>query len=520
MKTKFRNHPSLLIEQMGKFWITILVLLILNLDMDEWKSVAADIRKTGDFTPIITVLIIAGLFLLFMLLNVIRWYKTWITIDDTSITITVNTINQSSNTIGLKNISNVTLQRSIFEMLIGTAKVKIDTDSRSTAESTDMTIVLKKDIAEQLRQHLMSQAREDADSIEEQTESDATAANPIQPDEPVYDVYYDNKKILIHCLYTAPITGILISLGGLIALIIFIREQLLQNGWNLQTMTTVFAESFFAGGTILLFYLSAAYSLIKDFFKFYHFRAQRIEDRIRIEFGMFERNSYEVPVSRINSIVIQKSLISRLTKRCCVDLINVGIGDEKEESTRLLLSIPDKHLAEILHRVLPEFDDYFQENPDAEQICPPKKIWWKHGFGACKILLIAVIAYAVIRRPLSLLTGMLPILYWLAVLALIAFYLIGCYGSYRASKLQLHTKYLAVSSGVFATTTRFVRYHKIQYMNFTESPTERLLHLQQGSIYILASAQEREISIPSLEKKKIEELIPLFIENGKRTVPV
>ena len=103
---------------------------------------------------------------------------------------------------------------------------------------------------------------------------------------------------------------------------------------------------------------------------------KRMPDHLHMEFGLFKRTSYEIPIKRISSIIVQRPVFSRISKRCFVDIINIGMGDEKEENTRLLLSIPEKHLPELLHRLLPEFDAYFTES-DTAPIRPPKAIWWK-----------------------------------------------------------------------------------------------------------------------------------------------
>ena len=68
------------------------------------------------------------------------------------------------------------------------------------------------------------------------------------------------------------------------------------------------------------------------------------------------------------------------------------MGDEKEENTRLLLSIPEKHLPELLHRLLPEFDAYFTES-DTAPIRPPKAIWWKKIIDSAKLLVFLAIGW-------------------------------------------------------------------------------------------------------------------------------
>ena len=63
--------------------------------------------------------------------------------------------NKKKNTIGLKNISNVNTEQNLLEMLLGTCKVKLDTNSMSTSDKTDVKIILKKAEAEQFRLYVM-----------------------------------------------------------------------------------------------------------------------------------------------------------------------------------------------------------------------------------------------------------------------------------------------------------------------------------------------------------------------------
>ena len=76
--------------------------------------------------------------------NLLVWRKTYISIQDGTIVLERNTINKKINTFGIKNIANINIEQNIFERIISTCKVKIDTDSRSTADETDIEIVLKK----------------------------------------------------------------------------------------------------------------------------------------------------------------------------------------------------------------------------------------------------------------------------------------------------------------------------------------------------------------------------------------
>lgn len=93
-------------------------------------------------------------------------------------------------------------------------------------------------------------------------------------------------------------------------------------------------------------------------------------------------------------------------------------------------------------------------------------------------------------------------------------YLIGCYGTYKANKLQLRENYIAITSGMFASSTQFIDYHKIQYMELQQTPVERLLHLQHGIVYILAGAMNSFAGIPCFAKEQIDPIVQLFLEDS------
>ena len=90
----------------------------------------------------------------------------------TSIVIEQNTLNRKKNTIGIKNISNVNTEQNLFEMLLGTYKVKLDTNSLSTADKTDVKIVLKKAQAEWFKNAVMSLMEETPGKIPSENAAD------------------------------------------------------------------------------------------------------------------------------------------------------------------------------------------------------------------------------------------------------------------------------------------------------------------------------------------------------------
>lgn len=552
MDNKFRNHPSLMLEQLGVFGVIIITFLISSLD--DLDEILGDIKNSDSTTLLIIILVILAVILFRLAVNTIVWYKTWITVDETSITITKNTIFRSVNTIGLRNISNINIERNLLERILGTSTVKIDTESRSTADTTDVTILLRKDKAEALRERLLAgataakhtqtiAANEQLDGTagaatsvpnSEQTSDPTSVPNDGQISDPtsvpnngqvtsanaapnsrqvLSEVAYNTKQVLTHCVYSASIISLLVCLAALIAIIAFFLKMVVFGDHSIGSLIQMIPTAL--GGIVVIgsFVYAALRSLIGDFFRYYSFRIKRMPDHLHMEFGLFKRTSYEIPIKRISSIIVQRPVFSRISKRCFVDIINIGMGDEKEENTRLLLSIPEKHLPELLHRLLPEFDAYFTES-DTASIRPPKAIWWKKIIGSAKLLVFLAIGWTLMITVFGV-TGLPAVLGCIGsfVLAMLI-YLIGYYGTYKANKLQLRENYIAITNGMFASSTQFIDYHKIQYMELQQTPVERLLHLQHGIVYILAGAMNSFAGIPCFAKEQIDPIVQLFLEDS------
>lgn len=552
MDNKFRNHPSLMLEQLGVFGVIIITFLISSLD--DLDEILGDIKNSDSTTLLIIILVILAVILFRLAVNTIVWYKTWITVDETSITITKNTIFRSVNTIGLRNISNINIERNLLERILGTSTVKIDTESRSTADTTDVTILLRKDKAEALRERLLAGAtaakHTQTIAANEQLDGTAGAAASVPNNDQISratsvqnsgqmstvssvpnngqvtsanaapnsrqvlsEVAYNTKQVLTHCVYSASIISLLVCLAALIAIIAFFLKMVVFGDHSIGSLIQMIPTAL--GGLVVIgsFVYAALRSLIGDFFRYYSFRIKRMPDHLHMEFGLFKRTSYEIPIKRISSIIVQRPVFSRISKRCFVDIINIGMGDEKEENTRLLLSIPEKHLPELLHRLLPEFDAYFTES-DTAPIRPPKAIWWKKIIDSAKLLVFLAIGWTLMITVFGV-TGLPAVLGCIGsfVLAMLI-YLIGCYGTYKANKLQLRENYIAITNGMFASSTQFIDYHKIQYIELQQTPVERLLHLQHGIVYILAGAMNSFTSIPCFAKEQIDPIVQLFLEDS------
>ena len=151
MKEKFRCHPSIILENLSGIITFFIILILPNLD-----DVTEILTKGGHIQNELITIGILGLLSFIIIYNILIWSKTSISIEENTIIIKRNTIISKENTYGIKNISNINLEQNIFERIIGTYKVKIDTDSLSIANDTDIEIVLSKEKAHEFKRNIMA----------------------------------------------------------------------------------------------------------------------------------------------------------------------------------------------------------------------------------------------------------------------------------------------------------------------------------------------------------------------------
>ena len=94
-------------------------------------------------------------------------------------------------------------------MFLGTCKVKLDTNSMSTADQTDVKIVLKKADAEQLKGYIMKLMRQ-CKGEKEPVEAEAVM---------VWNLEAQTKDIVLHGFLSINIFSVLIAVGSFLGVV-------------------------------------------------------------------------------------------------------------------------------------------------------------------------------------------------------------------------------------------------------------------------------------------------------------
>ena len=483
---RFRNHWTSVVEQFGAALIALVVIIMGS--PDDIIDMIVDISRGGFSVETVYVVFILLIFIVIIAIFVAWrfrvWYKTWIVIDNDTLSVERNTIISLKNTIGFKNISNVNMEQNLFEMLIGTCKVKFDTDSLSTANTTDVKIILKKKEAEELRNYIIkhiNRIKGDGDDVVEQE---------ILNNED-YDVVANKRNIIMNGLYSISILGIIIfivSIGSIVSIIPkFVAAGFDGDGFRVLVVAITVAFSLALG---------TGAGFVKNFLKLYDFKLKRKNNKIYIKHGLFKKVNFAIPVNRINAIIVHQTFIARLLKKYAVEIVNVGMGDEKQEQTYFTFYDTWENTEKIMKRLLPEFSESFSCKTERQ----PKSVWVIKMLKIIVKYIICMVAFCVCNIVLGI-----PLIIEIGVLAAIMLWIIVCnILSYKTEGSYIGNSQIKVKSGIFGTTTTIIKFEKIQIVTFNWNILENKLGITKGFIRILAAISNAGHKIPYMSAEKTE----------------
>ena len=480
---RFRNHFSIVLPNLKKIiWMIMFAFASAFLQEDLEEAVVT----VGTWIVLIVVIIVW---------QMIVWSKTWITIGENSIVIERNTkISRKKNTIGIANISNVNLEQGLFAMLLGTCKLKLDTNSLSTANATDVTIVLKKKQAEELRALLMERISGESVQREEHTVAVSDTDKRI---------CMDTGDILLHGIFSSRfIYAILIPLYIMFE---FISEMSTEDIDYVVKEVGDFAAAtigitlFILIACIAWIVLAMGFSLIRTAIKYWDFQIERKEDKLVLHYGLTKKVNYSIPVNKIQAVVVKQSLLARMFKRYMVEVVNVGMNDDEKEVQNFLLPYCKKKLLdERIQALLPEFSDCMELEAKRQ----PKQIWI--------VWLWPVVVYTLIMGGiLSAVAEFIPEFLGIVsggIVALSVILLVVKWMSYQTKGTNFGEEMLFVATGSFSRKCVHMKYVNIQYVILKQNFLAKRFGIQKGIVMLLASATNQAQEIPYFSEYEIENI--------------
>lgn len=504
---RFRNHFSIVFERLGAGFLAFSMIFLYEGAelLGEIGTVIANLENMRE--ELLTILLaILGVIVLFAIvagLQIFRWAKTWITIQDQAISIEVNTLKRKKNTIGIKNISNINLEQNLFEMIMGTCKVKMDTNSMSTAYSTDIKIVLKKAQAEEFKNLILGMIAENQivkspavnRAVADENDNNNNAGDIENAS--LYEIQENMKgagieEMFVQGLFSLKLISIPLVILSIIGVFSTISE-VLQEGAGAEDVFSILSSILLIG----ILGVSILWDIIKGFICYYGFRIFRFGDRLQISYGLIKKVNYTIPVDKINAVRLVQSPQARIAGKYMAELVNVGLGDDtKEEQSFFLLYDKKENVMEKIRELLPEFADELDEGIHRQS----SKVWFVWIWPALEYLAVAGAVVLILSEIMR--DEMLIIIAVAATVTI--FVMIYVLGNYFTRGYYVGENSLKIVDGNFGKCILIVKYPKIQYLKTNQNFLAKHFHMQKGAIYLLASTKNRIHNVPYFTEEEME----------------
>ena len=243
--------------------------------------------------------------------------------------------------------------------------------------------------------------------------------------------------------------------------------------------------------------VSALWDTVKDFVKYYDFRAKRRGDRLFIRYGLLKKMEYTVPVDKIQALQIHQSLVARICGRFMAEIVNVGMGDEKEErNSFLVLYCTEEKLRQQLELLLPEMAPAVDQKVKRQ----PGTAWaaWAFPFTVYVLAVLLAAAAGTVLTDGMASSGVRLALagIWGGAALLILTVAAGMLLEYRTAGISAGDTILKLRRGYFGTHYIAVKYSNIQYADFSQSFLAKRCGIRKGQIHLLAAAGKSSYDIP------------------------
>ncbi len=491
---RFRCHFSIIFESLWQFWIVIFFILINEIEVviDIVQEVGREgiyaVMEAGGIWGILALLAIT---LIVLFVQFLIWRKTWITVEDNLVIVERNTLKRVKNTIAIENISAVNMERNLFERIVGTYRIKIDTNSLTTANETDISIVFSEKMAINFRKLIL----ERMNTLKGNAKTPALSEER-QPDQ-LFESKMEGKKVFhsspvemfFHWLYTMPLFSLIISVTGIGGTILYIVN------FGFMSFIEEAAGGFLA---IAFMVLATTWNVIKRFITYYDFTVYRDGKDLHVRCGLIKIRSYTIPVDKITALQIEQPFFSRIFKKYSVKVVTVGIGDEDGESSNITMSLSKDRLREQLTELVPEFgwaelDQIEKEEKAGVKVRLAKSIKWH-------IITIGAILICTLYFHLPWYIGVLIPLAcdgWINLLYVL---------SHKSAGYAVLDQGLILADGYFNKVYMMFTYKKAQYISMIYHPVAKKDGVGDGMIMLLNSMA----SVPYIKEElahKIEERI-------------
>ena len=453
------------------------------------KDMVNDVKEATGFVRSadgVAVLAAVGVLLLVSLVMLLycafKWRYTFVSAEENTLIYESGKFIKKRVAIPFEKINTIDMGRNIFERMVGTCRLKIDTGAYSNTQeknNAEMNLVFSLSEAEEIRSFILNRA--ELDSRAEEAERGKTSVAAKEPDWVIKAgigdfVLYGLTSSSVWKLFWSIIAGFFfvaeMAQGFLDDVLTFIMPYV---EWTTDMISRTSVILILLG--MLLFFLITA--LISDVWtvvwaaiRFYDFRVAREGRNVIVRYGLITVKNYTLQVRNIHALIIRQNVFQQMLGRCSVEAVCMGFGDEKTETALLLPIIKTDNLNRLLSVILPEYV--------TEMNARPKN---RAGiyYHIIRPTIILGVFLAGICMACSYLSGFSALINILAAVLLAAVVVSGVL-SYKNTAIDWNDSVVSVQRGGFKKVAYRIRTDAVQEVQLKTNLIKK--HFGIGSYYV------------------------------------
>lgn len=293
------------------------------------------VKKINDFninfnTNLLIILILVLFIILVYIVNLISWKISRFEITDNMLIIYKNIFVKDRKEFLTNEISSICISQNIFERIFKLVRVEIYQNEKNIIFAGFKVVISKGLFYNKIAPFLKARY------LDENTIND------------IGSIKFSFFEILKHSFLSIPISAMIIIFNFIV--LIF---NMIESGNFIKEALDDFIGLII---TLFIFVFPAIYSISRNVIKYFNYRILRKNDYIYISYGFVTKLNYIIPVSKINGIIVDQSLLSSIFGYCRPNIILTGIGDRKNKLEMLFPISNKKIFYKVLSKVLPEYN--------------------------------------------------------------------------------------------------------------------------------------------------------------------
>jgi len=439
---KTRMHPSIILEKLINSLVFIIFLayyiiaqIIGDFNSENIQNAASILLSLGLGIYAIGTIVIILLLIIFTIFFWISWKNTYLSFNDDSLIIEKGKLFKKVTTIHLADIATINIKRNILEKILETSNLKIDLNTNN--ETYNGKLVFKNTKALEIKNEILKRMGKETITEIEEIES---------------NIKYTPKDVFRHMILSTNIVALLI----LISVSVFIISMTFVMG-NASGMA-------FAIIPTIIIIVPTIWTYIKSYLGYYNFKYTREGNNIKLSYGALTTYKYNIPLEKINSIIIHQTLQARVLGYYLIEVVNAGIGENEEEKTIISLYVKEKEKNKIIEEILPEYKNEITLNKGDKRVLKHyliSKIFW----------IILGIIFA-------------PFTYYISLI-IIPLTLLIAYGQYKTRKIGHDNAQIIISNGIVNKKTIITKYKNIELIQSKQKLFSKLFDTRSLQIQVV-----------------------------------